>query len=169
MIVSLALAVLVAGCAHAAVPSSDEMARNADQLEGAFTTLEGLQVRGFRSQDWCQFIDYPRGSFSNLLDSENACNLFAAPPQAFDATASADFERVRKALAESGVRTFIAWNIEYDGAGHVTTAEFDVAAGSFDRFSYHFSRDKAFSADDYEAIVLQQIKEHWWFLSEDFN
>jgi hypothetical protein len=146
------------------------MARNADQLESVFATLEQLQVRGFRNQDWCQVIDYPRGSFSNLLDAENACNLFTGPATAFDGTASADYERVKKALGDSGVGTFIAWNIEYDDAGHITTAEFDVTAGAFDRFSYLYDRDNTVSKEETpDTIVTEQIDGHWWFMSEDWN
>ncbi|MEA2653769.1 MAG: hypothetical protein QOI37_996 [Chloroflexota bacterium] len=166
---SLILVFLVAGCAHASVPSADDMARNADQLEATFPTLEHLQVRGFRTQDWCQFIDYPPGSFSNLLTAENACNLFASPPKAFDNTASADFGRVKKALSDSGVGIDIAWNIKYDDAGQISAAEFDVTAGAFDRFSYLYDRDKPVSSDGYQPIVFQQINQHWWFLSDDWN
>lgn len=170
VVVSLVLAFFVAGCIHASVPSSDEMARNADRLQNVFTTLEERQVRGFRNQDWCQFIDYPRGSFSNLLDSENACNLFDGPPTAFDGTASADFDRVKNVLNDSGVGTFIAWNIRYDDAGLITTAEFDVTAGSFDRFSYLYDRDNTVSKEETpDTIVTEQINDHWWFMSEDWN
>lgn len=146
------------------------MARNAAALETVLPTLEQLKVNGFRNQDWCRFIDYPRGSFSNLLDSDNACNLFNCAPEAFDETASADFERVKKALDDSGISTEIAWAIEYDDAGHVTTAEFDVTAGAFDRFSYLYDRDNTVSKEvTPDTIVTVRINEHWWFMSEDWN
>jgi hypothetical protein len=65
---------------------------------------------------------------------------------------------------------FIAWNIEYDDAGHIKTAEFDVTAGSFDRFSYLYDRDDTVSREETpDTIVTEQINEHWWFMSEDWN
>jgi hypothetical protein len=169
VVVCLVIAFLVAGCVHASVPSSDEMARDADHLESVFSTLEQLRVSGFRDQDWCQFIDYPRGSFSNLLDFENTCNLFTSPPQAFDETASADFERVKNALRDSGADTVIA-RIEYDDVGHITIAGFDINAGAFDRFSYLYDRDNTVSKEpNPDTIVTEQINQQWWFMSEDWN
>ncbi|HLY12910.1 MAG TPA: hypothetical protein VKR24_01065 [Candidatus Limnocylindrales bacterium] len=167
---ALVIAFLVAGCLHASPPGSDEETLAAHQLEGVFPTLEQLKVAGFRNQDWCQFIDYPRGSFTNILDPDSTCNLFDGRPQSFDGTASADFQHVKEALDNSGVGLFMVWNIEYDTNGQITTAEFEVTAGDFDRFSYLYDRDNTISKEpNPDTIVTDRINDDWWFMSTDWN
>jgi len=169
IVMALALALATAGCAHASVPGPDQQTQNAQRLEAVLPVLEDLRVDGFRSQDWCWFIDYPRGAFTNDLKGATACNVFTTPPQAFDDTASTDFATVQRALGDSGVSTMMVWNVEYDGVGRIKAAQFELNAGAFDRFSYLYSRDIPASRDGYESIVFQQISDHWWFLSESWQ
>lgn len=169
LVLSLVLAFTAVGCVHASVPNADRRRDDAQRLEAVLPTLQSLRVEGFRSQDWCRFIDEPRGAFTNILDVTSVCNVFTKPPQAFDDSASTDFETVKQALSDSGVSTMMVWNIEYDGAGQITAAQFDLNAGSFDRFSYLYGRDTPVSRDSFQAIVFEKINDHWWFLSDDFN
>jgi hypothetical protein len=169
LLIAAVLALTTAGCLHAKVPSADRMARDVAALQSVFPTLQALEVHGFRDQDSCRFIEYPRGAFTNILDAGSTCNLFHGKPQAFDATATADFDTVKQALDESGVRTMIVWNIEYDNAtGAIKRAEFDLEAGLYDRFSYLYEPNSS-DAPNPDTIVLTQVNPEWWFSSEDWN
>lgn len=157
-------------CIHATVPDTDQMARTAAALQGALPALQDLHVEGVRTQDWCQFIDYPRGAFTNIVDRDSTCNLFTKPPGPFDDTATADYDRVKAALEATGVSIQIVWNVEYDASGQITTAEFDVTAGMYDRFSYRYDRNNTLSLEpNPDTIVIEQVNDQWWFLSEDWN
>jgi hypothetical protein len=148
------------------------MTRETGQLQGVFGTLQDLRVAGFRHNDWCRFIDYPHGAFTNVLEQDSACNVFGKPPQSFDKSASADFVRVKHAVADAGVGVWMIWNFQFDALGQVTTATFELDAGAFDRFSYVYYSDPQATVSketDPEAKVVQQIDGHWWFVSDDFN
>ena len=166
---ALALALGAVACVHASVPAREDMAHTARSLESVLPTIQQIHVEGFRSQDWCRFLDYPRGAFTNIVDEGSACNVFRKVPEAFDERATADFQVVQGALQDSRVSVWMVWNVTYDNAGGITAAQFDVVAGSFDRFSYLYSRDGPVAGDEYQAIAFQQVDDHWWFLSEDFN
>jgi hypothetical protein len=139
------------------------------QLEAAFPTLSALRVSGFRNQDWCRFIDYERGTFTNVLEEMSTCNLFDGVPTAFDATATDDFAIVRQALADTGVNVMMAF-VRIDQAGTVEAATFDLVAGDFDRFSYVYDRSGATKPEpNPDTIVAEQINDNWLFISEDWN
>ncbi len=167
------LAATLTGCINAALPSSDEMASVAGRLQGVFPTLEKLQVDTWRDQDWCRMIDYPGGSFSNLLDGDDGsatCNLFEPPARPFTDQASADFDRIERAFREAGTNVWLAWWITYDEQGRVTAVEFDVAAGLADAWSYLYSRDGPVDAEAWtQAAAFRQVNDHWWFVADDWN
>jgi hypothetical protein len=146
------------------------MADAADALARVLPSLAELKIEGFRDQDWCRFIDYPRGAFSNESDPESTCNLFSGQPTPYDDQATKDWEQVRRALGDAEVSVWMVWNIHYDGDGRITLATFEITAGEFDRFSYLYDPgnevDKEPSPD---TIVTRQINSSWWFMSEDWN
>lgn len=165
----LVLASSVTGCLHAPVPTADRMQADVAQLETAFPTLSGLQVSGFRNQDWCRFIDYQRGTFTNVLEETSTCNLFDGVPAAFDDKATQDFATVRQALADTGVTVMMVF-VRMDRAGAVEAATFDLVAGDFDRFSYVYDRSGATLPEpNPDTIVAEQINDNWLFFSEDWN
>jgi hypothetical protein len=164
-----AIVFAASGCINSAQPDANQMSRDVQHLEQAFPVFEELRVRGFRDQDWCEFLDYPNGAFT--IDAEaSACNLFDGPPKAFDAAARADFARVADALHKTDVRTYLVWWIEYDEAGCVQGAEFDLAAGDVNRWSYIYDRGNRQPKDDIEGeSVSTRINDDWWFWWEDWN
>lgn len=110
----MVLEATLAACLNSALPNAGDTASTASRLEATFATLEVLRINGWRDQDWCRFIDYGRGSFSNLLpgdDDATTCNLFDAPAQTFDTEASSDFARIREAFARAGVSVQMAWTV----------------------------------------------------------
>lgn len=167
---ALAMALLLGGCIHAAVPTAARMTETASALDGVLPALAELRVKGFRDQDWCRFIDYPRGTFSNQQDETSACNVFSGTPMPYDDQATADWERVRQALRDAGVSVLMVWNISFDDSGQITQAEFDMNAGAYDRFSYLYDPlNQVDKEPNPDTIVTQQINGSWWFLSEDWN
>jgi hypothetical protein len=164
------LVVIVAGgCVPARQPEADRMARDVAHLQEAFPMLEELRVRGFRNQDWCRFIDYPPDAFTNDANA-STCNLFDGPPKAFDDAANADFERVKTGLGKTGVGTDIVSWIEYDDAGRMKSAEFDLQASGFGgRWSYIYDRGGVMPEDDPGESVYTKINNDWWFWWEDWN
>jgi hypothetical protein len=166
-----ALAFAVLGCIHASQPDADQMARDVKDLKASFSTLEALRLSGFRDQDWCRFIDYPRGAFTSLPvgDDSDTCNLFDGAALPFDDQASADFERVRAALAGTGVRGDSVLNIQHDDAGHMRTADFDLNGGSFDRWTYVFDRGGSMPENEEGEELYTRINEDWYFWWEDWN
>ncbi len=60
-----AVVVAAGGCTNAAQPDADQMSRDVQRLEHAFPVFEERRLRGFRDQDWCKFLDYPNGDFTN--------------------------------------------------------------------------------------------------------
>lgn len=167
---SVLLAITLTACAHAALPNRDNMTDAVARLEQVFPTIEGLKVSGWRDQDWCRFIEYPHGSFSNLLEGETStCNLFDGPPQAFDTQASTDFARVEQAFKGANLSVWMAWGITYDDRDKVNFAEFDMNAGLTDRWMYLYSPNQPISKDDWpDAEAFQQVNEHWWFVDDDW-
>ena len=113
--------------------------RGIHRLEQAFPVFEELRLRGVRDQDWCKFLDYPNGAFTNDAEA-STCNFFDGPPKPFDDAARADFARVADALQKTGVKTYLVWWIEYDDAGRIQSAEFDLSAGGSGRWSYIYDR-----------------------------
>src|SRR5262245_21899051 len=169
--VPIALALVVAGCVHAGRPDADRMARDVEKLQSAFPVLEELGVRGFRNQDWCRFIDYPRGAFTNLPDGDNSdtCNLFDGKGLAFDNAAKADFERVRGTLDQTGVHGDWVLNVTYDGAGQLKGAEFAVQGDAFDRWTYVYEPGGAVPEDMPGEEEYTPINADWYFWWEDWN
>lgn len=164
-----AVVVIACGCATGSRPNADQMGRDVAHLEEAFLVLEQLRVRGFRDQDWCRFIDYPRGAFTSDANT-STCNLFDGTPQAFDDPADTDFHRVKAALDETGVSTYLVWWIEYDSAGRMKAAEFDLPSGDLGgRWSYIYDRGGVMPEDDPGESVYTRIKDDWWFWWEDWN
>lgn len=145
------------------------MTREVHRLEQAFPLFEELRLRGFRNQDWCKFLDYPRGAFTNDKET-STCNLFDSPPKDFDDQAKADFARVEEALRQTGVRTDLVWWIEYDAGGRVTGAEFALDAGGFTRWSYVLDRGNTEPKENLEGeSVYTRINDDWWFWWGDWN
>lgn len=157
------------GCINATQPDANKMSQEVQRLEQAFPVFEELRLRGVRDQDWCKFLDYPNGAFTN--DSEaSTCNLFDGHPKPFDDAARADFARVADALRKTGVRTYLVWWIEYDDAGRMQSAEFDLAAGGSGRWSYIYDRGNTEPKEDIEGeSVYTRINDDWWFWWEDWN
>jgi hypothetical protein len=146
------------------------MASDVSKLEASFTTLEAFRLIGFRNQDWCRFIDYPRGSFTNLPEGTDGatCNLFEGKALPFDDQAQQDFAAVGAALADAGWRGKWVTGIEYGGNGHVQRAEFDWDGGSFDRWSYWY--EPGLVPENLEGEVeYTPISDGWWFRWEDWN
>lgn len=169
-ILGVVLAVAATGCIHANVPDAGQMSDDVERLQATFAVFDELDVAGFRNQDWCQFIDYPRGSFTNVVDPDSTRNLFNNPPQAFDEQASTDFDRVKQVISDTGVSTYLVWNIEYDADGKVRVAEFVLNAGMYDRFSYLYDPGNEVSKEpNPDTIVTEEVGGGWWFLSEDWN
>jgi hypothetical protein len=165
----LAIVFAAGGCIFAAQPDAGTMSQDVERLEQAFPVFEELRIRGFRDQDWCKFLDYPNGAFTN--DSKaSTCNLFDGPPKTFDDAATADFARIADALEKADVETYLVWWIEYDDAGRMQGAEFDLAAGDFNRWSYIYDRGNKEPKEDIEGeSVYTRINDDWWFWWEDWN
>lgn len=169
--IALVVTVIAGGCVSSSQPDADEMARDVAHLQEAFPVLEELRVRGFRDQDWCRFIEYPPGAFTSDHSAETStCNLFDGTPQSFDDAANADFDRVNAALGRTGVSTYLVWWIEYDSAGRMKSAEFDLPAGlGGGRWSYIYDRGGSMPEDDLGESVYTKINDDWWFWWEDWN
>ena len=167
----IALGLLVGGCIHATQPSAERMSRDVQKLESTFPAFEELRVRGFRNQDWCRFIDYPRGAFTNLSagDDSDTCNLFAGQGSAFDQKAIADFERVRRALDDSGVRGDWVLGIRYDASGRLTSAQFAVEGGLYDRWAYVYDPGGALPENMEGEEMYTRVNDDWYFWWEDWN
>jgi hypothetical protein len=165
------LAFLLAGCIHAGRPSAERMTDDVQKLAATFPVLEEVRVRGFRNQDWCRFIDYPRGAFTNLPsgDDSDTCNLFDGKALAFDDAAKADFDRVRQELDASGVHGDWVLNVTYNAGGQLNGAEFAVQGGAFDRWSYVYDPGGTMPEDIPDEEEYAPINGDWYFWWEDWN
>lgn len=147
------------------------MALDVANLKSSFPTLEDLRVTGFRDQDWCRFIDYPRGAFTTKPDGSDAgaCNLFSGPALPFDHQAEADFQTVRRALSDAGMRgKWVTW-VQFDAGGRIKSAQFDVNGGAFDRWTYVFDRGGPMPESMPAEEVYTPINDDWYFWWEDWN
>lgn len=147
------------------------MADDVQKLAATFPVLEALRVRGFRNQDWCRFIDYPRGAFTNLPagDDSGTCNLFDGKALAFDDAAKADFDEVRQALDASGVLGNWVLYITYDADGRLNGADFAVQGGAFDRWTYVYDPGGAVPEEIPNEEEYDVINDDWYFKWEDWN
>ena len=93
-----------------------------DRLAQSLKVLEMYQVQGFRNHDWCKYIVYSRGAFSN--STRSTCNLFSVKPQPFDQQAQTDFDRVAAALESTKIDILYITDIQDDASHTLITAEF---------------------------------------------
>jgi hypothetical protein len=165
LVVLTAIVVVASGCVFVSEPGVQQMSDEVQRLERAFPVLEELRVAGFREQDWCQFLDYPRGAFSNESDATSTCNLFDRQPMKFDEAAQADFERVAGALRDTGVDAYLVWWIEYDDRGRLRSAEFDTGGSS-----YIYDPRGTWPKENIEGeSEFTRINDSWWYWWEDWN
>ena len=164
MAAALVLAAVV-GCGQPSVPGEQQQATSTSTLASLLHDLAKTRVEGFRDQDWCRFIVYARGAFTNLPDSEGGCNAFRGQPLAFDAGATADWAALQGEFQTKGVPVWLA-QIDYDASGQITHAEFGITPGSTTDFSYVYDPAHTDGWKDRKILLLHQIDADWWFLSE---
>jgi hypothetical protein len=153
-------------------PSPDEMLKDSAALREVFPVIEGLQLTGFRNQDWCRYLTYGRGNFSFTDDPENVdtCNLFEGITQPFDDEAGHDFQTVAEALAKTHLTVQIANYIEFDAHGHVAAATFDLESAGFSGYWRYIYEPGAQVPEDMEGELLNtRIDADWYFQWEDWN
>lgn len=139
--------------------------RDVDRLSASFSTLEQLQVKFYRNQDWCKNISYPRGSFSDNLES-STCNLFSGKPQPFDGQAQQDFEQVASAIAATNVKLLYILDIKYAADRTLIGAEFTLPSGHEYVFApaYKVLPESLPNEREYSPI-----NENWYFIRNDWN
>ena len=77
---------------------------------------------------------------------------------------------MRQAVRDAGVPLQMVWAIQYSADGRLIQAKFDVRAGLYDRFSYLYDPESGMDkSPNPDTIVIKQINDAWWFLSEDWN
>jgi hypothetical protein len=144
-------------------PDQARMSRDTASLRDVIRVLEQMQVQQFRNQDWCRNITYAGGSFSNSL--EDTCNVFGAQPHDFTPEANAALARVADALNASGVWVYFVLQVEYDDAGRLTHAEFDLAEAPwrFDRWSYVYAPGEPLPPDMPNDEIYTRIDSDWYY------
>jgi hypothetical protein len=163
---------LLVGCGGMSkAPSPDEMAKDSAALQQVFPVLEELDVTGFRNQDWCRYLTYSRGKFvfTDSPDNADTC-MFEGNGQPFDDAATRDFQAVSDALGKTDLTVQIADYIEFDAAGHVSTATFDLESAGFSGYWRYIYEPGAPLPEDMESELLStRIDPDWYFQWEDWN
>lgn len=177
--IAAAAAVVLSGClgprGRAGEPPLSEMEVVAASLPRAFDTLVTLRVHEFRQSDWCTYIAYERGLFSQngdgsgcnlalmrLQQPEGILDLPVATYPAFDAQTIHDFELVSLALEETGVPVREV-STRYDGEGAIRRAMFTVEGG-VDTWQYIYLPDYGDLPDDIpNEMRYTPIDGDWYF------
>ena len=155
------VALVAAACLHAPLPDLPTMRLHAQELSSTFSTLSDLRVLGYRAQDWCRAIAYRRGSFATNAQ-ESTCPVTMASTGSFDRQATVDFDLVRQKMTDTGMLVLVASPIEYSADGQIAAAEFDVAGGIYDRWSYVFRSDGVMPQNDGSSRYVR-IDANWYF------
>jgi hypothetical protein len=158
---------MVAGCIGPIEPDADQKARDVSRLATAFPVLEELEIRGFRNQDWCRFLDDPRGQFTSNPES-STCNLFTGGPDPFDEKAQTDFDRVSAALRDTGVAVQMVWWLDYDDAGAISYAQFVIDHAANNSWTYVYDPDGEMPEDIEGEEVYTRIDANWYFWWEEW-
>jgi hypothetical protein len=151
-------------------PDMARMTRDVAHLAPVLSVLEDEGVKAFRDQDWCRNISYSAGSFSSNFESTTCNYLFDDQPAAFTGAANSDFARVEDAFNESGVWVYCVGQIEYDGNGRLTRAEFALvgAPWDFNRWSYWYDPGHPMPEDMAHERIYTRIDSNWFFQWEDW-
>ncbi|MDB2673760.1 hypothetical protein N9Y81_02265 [Akkermansiaceae bacterium] len=159
----LVTSVLVIGCSEPKKTPSDH-SRDTQSLEKLFPILETDQVTAFRYQDWCQVIQYNRGSFAHSTEGE--------PPRPatrgatdFDPKARADLESVRKQVESTGTGVFFIEEIKFDVSGRVQYGEFHCGDGQ----RYIFDPGYTLPADIPNERWHTKVDSDWYYVLESWN
>ena len=165
------LVVLLVGCGMSKPPSPDAMVKDSTALRQVFPVIEALHVTGFRDQDWCRYLTYPRGSFSYTERADEMDNcLFEGNGRPFDDDATRDFQAVSDALEKTHLTVQIADSIEFDTAGHVATATFDLESAGFTGYwRYIYAPGAPLPEDSVGELQNTRIDADWYFQWEDWN
>ncbi len=128
--------------------------------------LQSLRVSVWRDQDWCRCFAYPRGQFMQS-SHESTCGLFQGKAIAFTPQATADFDRVRAAVASSRVKVLWA-TVRYRPDGSLEEAEF--ALDTLSRRSYVFHPGYGQLPPNQGAEMrYTAVNADWYIRDEDWN
>lgn len=166
-LMTAAVALTVVACGNTSIPSAPERSNAAAALSAAIPALSDAGVANYRNLGWCRNINYRRGAFSDNSD-DSACNLFSGPASSFDATATSDFEAVRAALEQSGIKVLGVDLFDVAGASGARMI-FDVAGGSSERWSYVYEPGYTLPKDTPTEWVATPIDKDWYFVWQDTN
>src|SRR5450432_2302908 len=98
----LCLAALLISTACSDVPALSATPAQARAVETLFPLIQELHVDAYWVDHECRYFHYPRGSFSNDTTVDGSCRVWNYPdPQAFDAQANHDIDRLIKAIRDS--------------------------------------------------------------------
>jgi hypothetical protein len=147
-------------------PNAAQHQRDVANLPKVFSTLETLQVKAYRNQDWCKNVAYQRGRFSSNLKA-STCNLFDGVPISMDDRAKQDFQIVSSSMATTGVGiNFLS--AKYDRSNRLIRAEFHLSTAC--RCSYVYQpRFDRLPANMQGEIEYTAINSDWYFVWEDWN
>jgi hypothetical protein len=116
------LNILLVSCS---IPNAVQHQRDVANLPKVFSTLQNLQVKAYRNQDWCKNIAYKRGGFSSNLKA-STCNLFDERPIAMDDRAQQDFQTIASSMATTGVNIHFL-SAQYDRSDRLIEARFSLS------------------------------------------
>lgn len=154
---------LVVGCADPA-KSPAEHARDTAALSKVLPALEAKQVTRLRYQEGSRVLDYPRGFFAEVADSDRTPRSSIS----FDATARSDLEALWESIEATGTGVFLVDEARYDGNGRLEYAEFHCSKGFVSqRYVYEpgYTLPKDLSQERWHTA----IDDDWYYRRDDWN
>ena len=167
---TLVLYLTVAGCSGPNRPSDAELKRAASALPAVLPAVFQAHVDSYLERDHCRSLKFGLRAFSTDPETPT-CNLFSERPQPFNAEADAAFDRIRAALADSGVNVIgvNTYDLGNDGRPGAERVTFDVANPWNARWSYVYEPGYTLPESDPVELVATRIDSSWYFLWQDSN
>ena len=167
----LPLVLLCASCGK----SDEDHQRNAGALAKVIPILEAEEVRLFMYEDRRKVLGYGRGMF---FESDSGKHPFTGEATPFDATATADFDRIWKQIAATQAEFYLVRRIKRGRGGKITQATFSWGGRGYktagaDQDLYVYSPGYKLPNDmiDRGAYDLRhtRINDDWYYILKEYD
>jgi hypothetical protein len=148
------------------IPDQSARARDVARLARVIPLIDQLGLRSYRNEDGCRSIESPAGLYVSDL-SGTICDFIDPSGVAFTAAAEQDFERIRQALAETGVGVFSVYTVDADpdnGGGGRRQVVFDLVERAVGRWAYVYEPGHV-PAPSAPSDTYADIDENWYFMA----
>jgi hypothetical protein len=150
-------------------PDSGAMTRDVQRLAQVVAVVDEVGLTNYRDEDGCQSIAYRGGEYISDLTG-TMCEFTPNDGSLFTDGASADVERVRRSLADTGVGVigmYVMDAYEPDAGGNNRQIVFDLAERTPDAWSYVYEPGHSSWTDSPAGIV--EIDANWFFVAREPN